>query len=110
MNRLLLSLLALALAGCIKVDVPEGAFFYPEARLRAENIVLEDSQPWPGAEVLSIAYPGGAVAATRIRTGEVRTPLILFWAAAMSGGGVSPLGGVSTLTPFVGVWRCAYPG
>ncbi len=110
MKRLLAPLLALALAGCIKVDVPEGAFFYPEARLRAENIVLEDSQPWPGAEVLSIAYPGGAVAATRIRTGEVRTPLILFWGGNMFRRRVNTFGAARKLTPFGDVLMFDYPG
>ena len=110
MKRLLAPLVAAALTACIPVDVPEGAFFYPEARLRAENIVLPDSDPWPGAEVLSIPYPGGAVAATRIRTGQTATPLILFCGGNMFRRRVNTFGAARKLTPFGDVLMFDYPG
>lgn len=110
MKRLFVPLLAVALAGCIPVNVPEGAFFYPEARLQAENIVLEDGQPWPGAEVLSIPYPGGAVGVTRIRTGEARTPLILFCGGNMFRRRVNTFSAARKLTPFGDVLMFDYPG
>lgn len=110
MKRVLIPLLALALAGCIKVNVPEGAFFYPEARLQAENIVLPDSDPWPGAETLSIPYPGGAVAATRIRTGDATKPLILFCGGNMFRRRVNTFSAARKLTPFGDVLMFDYPG
>jgi hypothetical protein len=110
MKRFLAPLVALALAACVPVDVPEGAFFYPEARLRAENIVLPDSEPWPGAEALSIPYPGGAVAATRIRTGADRTPLILFCGGNMFRRRVNTFSAARKLTPFGDVLMFDYPG
>jgi len=102
--------LALILGGCIRVTVPEDNFFYPEARLQAENIVLEDGRPWPGAEVLSIPYAGGAVGATRIRTGAARTPLILFCGGNMFRRRVSAFSAASKLTPFGDVLMFDYPG
>lgn len=110
MRRLLAPLLALALAACIPVNVPEGAFFYPEARLRAENIVLPDSEAWPGAETLSVPYPGGAVAATRIRTGRTATPLILFCGGNMFRRRVNTFSAARKLTPFGDVLMFDYPG
>ncbi len=110
MRRLLAPLLAVALAGCIPVNVSEGAFFYPEARLRAENIVLPDGEPWPGAEVLSAPYPGGAVAATRIRTGQTATPLILFCGGNMFRRRVNTFSAARKLTPFGDVLMFDYPG
>lgn len=109
-HRFLAPLLAVVLAGCVPVSVPENAFFYPEARLRAENIVLPDSQPWPGAETLAIPYPGGAVAATRIRTGEARTPLILFCGGNMFRRRVNTFSAARKLTPFGDVLMFDYPG
>lgn len=110
MKRLLAPLIALALAACVPVNVPEGAFFYPEARLRAENIVLPDSETWPGAEVLSIPYPGGAVAATRIRTGQTATPLILFCGGNMFRRRVNTFSAARKLSPFGDVLMFDYPG
>ena len=110
MKRILAPLLALALAACMQVNVPEGAFFYPEARLQAENIVLPDSEPWPGAVTLSIPYPGGAVAATRIRTGADQTPLILFCGGNMFRRRVSTFSAARKLTPFGDVLMFDYPG
>lgn len=110
MKRLFAPLVALILAACVPVNVPEGAFFYPEARLRAENIVLPDSEAWPGAELLSIPYPGGAVAATRIRTGENARPLILFCGGNMFRRRVNTFGAARKLTPFGDVLMFDYPG
>ena len=57
--------LAGVLAGCVAVDVPEGAFFWPDARLDHDGIVLEPNPPPPGSETLPLRYAGGAIGATR---------------------------------------------
>lgn len=110
MKRLFAPLVALILAACVPVNVPEGAFFYPEARLKAENIVLPDSEPWPGAEILAIPYPGGAVSATRIRTGQTATPLIVFCGGNMFRRRVNTFSAARKLSPFGDVLMFDYPG
>ncbi len=101
---------AMALAACIKVDVPENAFFWPEARLTAENIVLPPNPPPPGSEGLSLAYSGGVIGATRVRTAAAPRPLILFCGGNMfrrsSAGGSA----AAKLTPFGDVLMFDYPG
>ena len=75
-----LSLLALSvgLSGCLKVNVPEGAFLYPDARLTAEKIELPRGGPFPeGARDLTLTSADGrAVAATR--TPGAAGALVLF--------------------------------
>ncbi len=71
-------LAALSLSACIKVNVPEDAFFYPNTRLEAENIVLPVGKAMPdGSQALTIAYEGGHVAATHV-PGADAGPVILF--------------------------------
>lgn len=110
MRPLLLLPLVAALAGCINVPVPEGAFFYPEARLQAEGTVLQNGEPWPGGERLSLPYAGGTVGATRIRTGATDTPLILFCGGNMFRRRVSESAAANKLTPFGDLIVFDYPG
>lgn len=102
--------LALSLAACMKVAVPEGAFFYPNARLEAEGITLPEGRPMPaGVETLSLPYASGQVAVTRVR-GAADGPVILFCGGNMfrraNGGG----GRAETLAPFGDVVMFDYPG
>ena len=79
-KRLIPSALAgLLLGGCLSMDVPEGAFFYPDARLAAEKITLppDDPMAFP-TESLGLSYAAGRIGATRVRTGRAAAPLILF--------------------------------
>ncbi|MBW8302921.1 MAG: hypothetical protein K0M78_03030, partial [Brevundimonas sp.] len=69
---------AAALAACVNVTVPEDAFFWPEARLAREKVVLAPNPPPEGAEALSLTYTGGTIGATRIRGSAATRPLILF--------------------------------
>ncbi|MFN3559401.1 MAG: alpha/beta hydrolase family protein [Brevundimonas sp.] len=70
--------LALTLSGCLKVDVPERAFFWPDARLVREKITLPDNPPPASAETLVLRYAQGDIGATRIRSADRSKPLILF--------------------------------
>lgn len=76
--KLLAATLLISLGGCFKVDVPEGNFFYPDSRLKAENISLPSAPPPSGSEVLALNYEGGTVGATRTHTSAAPKPLILF--------------------------------
>lgn len=102
--------MGLSLAGCMKVDVPERAFFWPDARLAQENIVLASNPPPAGAETLSLRYAEGAIGATRIRSGDASRPLILFCGGNMfrrsAGGGPR----AEILAPFGDVVMFDYPG
>jgi len=114
MNRRILNLavgaLAAATAGCVAVDVPEGAFFWPDARLAAENVVLEQDPPPAGSETVPLTYVGGAIGATRVRSDKVNRPLILFCGGNMfrrqSAGGRA----ARKLAPFGDVLMFDYPG
>lgn len=101
---------AAALAGCVKVDVPENAFFWPDARLAKENITLPVSAPPPGAETLSLRYAQGAIGATRIRSSRTAAPLILFCGGNMfrRSAGAGPRGEI--LAPFGDALMFDYPG
>lgn len=70
--------ISLGLAGCLKVNVPEGAFLYPDARLTAEKIELPRGGPFPeGSRDLALTSADGRpVAATR--TPGVAGALVLF--------------------------------
>lgn len=70
--------LALTLSGCMKVDVPERAFFWSDARLAQEKITLPDNPPPADAETLVLRYAEGDIGATRIRSADASRPLILF--------------------------------
>ena len=69
---------ALTLTACVKVDVAERAFFWPEARLAQENIRLPSDPPPAGSETLALRYGEGPIGATRIRSSDRSRPLILF--------------------------------
>lgn len=101
---------AAALSACLKVDVPENAFFWPDSRLAQERVVLTANPPPEGAEALSLPYAGGVIAATRIRTGAAPRPLILFCGGNMfrrsSAGGSA----ARKLEPFGDVLMFDYPG
>ena len=59
------------LAGCMSVNVPEAAFFYPNARVSAEKIELPTDRPMAfPTDTLNVAYAGGPVGVTRVRTGR----------------------------------------
>ena len=101
---------ATALAACVKVNVPENAFFWPEARLAEENIVLGANPPPEAAETLTLPYEGGTIGASRIRTAAAPRPLILFCGGNLfrraSAGGLA----ARKLAPFGDVLMFDYPG
>ena len=101
---------AAALSACLKVDVPEDAFFWPESRLAQEQIVLAPNPPPEGAETLTLPYAGGSIGATRVRTSAAPRPLILFCGGNMfrrsSAGGSA----ARKLEPFGDVLMFDYPG
>lgn len=101
---------ALVLGGCINVEIAEDNFLYPNSRVEAEGIILTPGRPLPpDAETLSIPYPAGAVAGTRVR-GRAEGPIILFcggnlFRRAIAGGEVA-----ARLTPLGDVLMFDYPG
>jgi pimeloyl-ACP methyl ester carboxylesterase len=101
---------ATALAGCVKVEVPERAFFWPDARLTRENITLPVNAPPPGAETVSLRYAEGAIGATRVRSSRANAPLILFCGGNMfrRSAGAGPRGQI--LAPFGDALMFDYPG
>lgn len=102
--------LAIGLAGCIQVRVPEGAFFYPNARLAAEGIELQSGRPLPSdTEALSLPYAGGDVAISRVR-GNPNGPIILFCGGNMFRRAVSGGDRAAALAPFGDVVMFDYPG
>ena len=108
--RLLPLVLTLGLAACIQVRVPEGAFFYPNTRVEAEGITLQPGRPLPAdAEALSLLYPGGAVAASRVR-GNPAGPIILFCGGNMFRRAISGGDRAAALVPFGDVVMFDYPG
>ena len=100
----------LALAACVNVNVPEAHFFYPNARLAAEGTVLPAGPAIPGAEVLSLPYAGGSVAATRVRTGHAAAPLILYCGGNMFRRGAQGAGVARDLSPLGDLLLFDYPG
>jgi pimeloyl-ACP methyl ester carboxylesterase len=101
---------AVGVAGCVAVEVPEGAFFWPDARLAQDNIVLGANPPPAGSETLPLTYAHGAIGATRVRAGEPGRPLILFCGGNMfrreSAGGSA----AGKLARFGDVLMFDYPG
>lgn len=98
------------LGGCVKINVPERAFFWPDARIAQENITLPADPPPVGAEVLALRYGQGPIGATRIRSAEGARPLILFcggntFRRASAGGYRAEI-----LTPFGDLLMFDYPG
>ncbi|WP_312597752.1 alpha/beta fold hydrolase [Brevundimonas sp.] len=102
--------MAALLSGCVAVDVPEGEFFYPDARVKAEKMVLTPGPAVPGGETLSLPYAGGAVAATRVRTGRADAPLILYCGGNLFRRGVNGAAMARELAPFGDVLMFDYPG
>nr|WP_295234660.1 alpha/beta fold hydrolase [uncultured Brevundimonas sp.] len=102
--------LSTILAGCLTVNVPEGQFFYPDTRVQAEKLILAPGPAIPGAETLSLPFAGGAVAATRVRTGRADAPLILYCGGNLFRRGVSGAQVANELAPFGDVLMFDYPG
>ncbi|MFN3931395.1 MAG: alpha/beta hydrolase [Brevundimonas sp.] len=101
---------AAALAACVSVNVPEDAFFWPEAQLAQQKMVLAPNPPPEGAETLSLPYVGGTITATRVRAVAAPRPLILFCGGNLfrrsSAGGSA----AAKLAPFGDVLMFDYPG
>ncbi|MGV9010640.1 alpha/beta hydrolase [Brevundimonas sp.] len=106
----LAAVLLIGLGGCFKVNVAEGNFFYPDERVRAENMTLPHAPPPAGSQALTLSYDGGTIGATRIRTAAAPRPLILFCGGNLfrraSGGAVA----ARKLGPFGDVLMFDYPG
>ncbi|ASE40548.1 alpha/beta hydrolase family protein [Brevundimonas vesicularis] len=102
--------LSTILAGCMTVSVPEGQFFYPDTRVQAEKLILAPGPAIPGAETLSLPFAGGAVAATRVRTGRADAPLILYCGGNLFRRGVAGAQVAAELAPFGDVLMFDYPG
>ena len=102
--------LAALLSGCVAVEVPEGEFFYPDARVKAEKMILTPGPAVAGGETLSLPYSGGAVAATRVRTGRADAPLILYCGGNLFRRGVNGAAVARELAPFGDVLMFDYPG
>lgn len=102
---------AAGLTGCLSVQVPEDNFFYPETRLEAERITLEDSAPWPGAvERLTIPTDGGPVAAAFIPGQTEGGPLILYCGGNLFRMRSHLAYAAEKLAPFGGAILFDYPG
>lgn len=102
---------ALAASACVSVTIPEGAYFYPDARVEAEKIELPLGLPMPQeAQALTFTTPEtGRVGATLI-DGQVGKPLIVFcggnlFRRSFRGGQTA-----ADLAPFGSVLMFDYPG
>ncbi|WP_395944038.1 alpha/beta hydrolase family protein [Brevundimonas sp.] len=103
--------LLFTLAGCMSVNVPEDAFFYPDTRVAAERITLPADIPMDfETQVLTVPYPGGNVGATRVRTGRADAPLILFCGGNLFRRGAQAGKTAAKLAPFGDVLMFDYPG
>ena len=71
------AVLLIGLGGCFTVEVPEGNFFYPDSRVRAEKIALPSAPPPAGSQSLSLSYDGGTIGATRVRA--TAADPVLWW-------------------------------
>lgn len=102
--------ITLGLGACVQVQIAEDAFFYSNERVAAEGMTLRAGASIPAdAEVLSLPFEGGAVAASRV-WGDPAGPIILFcggnlFRRSMAGGDTA-----ATLTPFGDVVMFDYPG
>lgn len=106
----LIAVAALTLAACVKVDVPERAFFWPDARLARENIRLPSNPPPAGSETLVLRYAEGPIGATRVRSAEAARPLILFCGGNMFRREAAGGSRAEILAPFGDVLMFDYPG
>lgn len=108
--RVFAVVLAVGLAGCVQVRIPEDAYFYPNTRLQAEGIDLQTGQPMPAdREDLSLPYAGGSVAVSRIR-GHASGPIILFCGGNMFRRATAGGDRAAALIPFGDVVMFDYPG
>jgi len=102
---------AACLSGCLSMDVPEDAFFYPDARVAAEKITLPPDIPMAfDAQALSLPYSGGAVGVTRVRTGRAEAPLILFCGGNLFRRSAAAGKTAAKLAPFGDALMFDYPG
>lgn len=99
-----------ALAACVKVNVPERAFFWPNARVARENIRLPSNPPPADAETLALRYAEGPIGATRIRSADSARPLILFCGGNMFRRGSAGGYRAQVLAPFGDPLMFDYPG
>ncbi|HYC99521.1 alpha/beta hydrolase family protein [Brevundimonas sp.] len=108
--RLAAMTMAVGVAGCVSVDVPEGAFFWPDARLAHENIVLEPDPAPPGSENLPLTYAHGVIGATRVRSSGPGRPLILYCGGNMFRREAAGGSAARKLASFGDVLMFDYPG
>lgn len=105
-----LCIAALGLSGCVNLQVDEGSFFWPNARVAAERMSLPSDPPPAGAEVLPLSYAGGRIGASLVRGEGADRPLILFCGGNLfrreSAGGAT----AAKLLPFGDVLMWDYPG
>lgn len=109
--RLTILAAAVLLSGCLSMNVPEDAFFYPDTRLAAEKITLPADIPMGfEADVLSLPYSGGTVGVTRVRTGRADAPLILFCGGNLFRRSAGAGRTAAKLAPFGDALMFDYPG
>lgn len=106
----LIAVAAFALAACVKVEVPERAFFWPDARLARENITLPSNPPPAGSETLVLRYAEGPIGATRVRSADAARPLILFCGGNMFRREAAGGSRAEILAPFGDALMFDYPG
>ena len=98
------------LSACVTLDVPEDAFFWPDDRVAAEQLILPADPPPGDAEVVVLRYAAGGIGATRVRAGAANTPLILYCGGntfrRSAGGGAA----ARKLSPLGDVLMFDYPG
>ncbi|WP_313412929.1 alpha/beta hydrolase [Brevundimonas sp.] len=98
------------LSACLTLDVPEDAFFWPDDRVAAEQLILPADPPPGDAEVVVLRYAAGGIGATRVRAGAANTPLILYCGGntfrRSAGGGAA----ARKLSPLGDVLMFDYPG
>lgn len=110
-RRLTILAAAVLLSGCLSMNVPEDAFFYPDTRLAAEKITLPADIPMGfEADVLGLPYSGGAVGVTRVRTGRADAPLILFCGGNLFRRSAGAGRTATKLAPFGDALMFDYPG
>lgn len=103
-------ILPMALTACMKVEVPERAFFWPDARLTQENITLPSNPPPEGSETVVLGYAQGPIGATRVRSSETTRPLILFCGGNMFRREAAGGSRAEILAPFGDALMFDYPG
>lgn len=102
--------LPFALIACMKVNVPERAFFWPDARLARENITLPSNPPPANSETLVLHYAEGPIGATRVRSPGATRPLILFCGGNMFRRSAAGGSRAEILAPFGDPLMFDYPG